>query len=112
MQKWVMLIAVCLLNLGLFFGTAAMALADSNQASGSSAKGYSIIRGAVVIDNTRPEDMKRHWVFISCDHWAGCYMRCIGKLKACEKLAETVSWKEIYLFSDKAGPKSPKPVKK
>lgn len=106
MQKWVILIAVCLLNLCLIFGTPVDSQADDD-------KGYTIVEGSVVINNTIPDDMKRHWVFIKCDHWAGCYMRCIGKLNACEKLAQKVAWEEIYLFSDKAAPKKPKkPVKK
>jgi len=109
MQKWLISVTVCLFSLGVFFVAPTMVLADN----GSDAKGYSIVRGAVLINNTLPEDMKRHWVYIKCEHWAGCYMRCIGRLNACENLAETVSWEEIYLFSDKAAPKKPrKEVKK
>ncbi len=112
MQKWLMLFAVCLFSLGLFSGTPTLALADENQASVRPDIRYTINKGSVLINDTRPEDMKRHWVFVTCDHWAGCYMRCIGKLNSCENLAKTVAWDELYLFSDKATPKSRKEVKK
>ena len=106
MQKWVVLIAAVLLNLGLVLGAPVDSQAGDD-------KGYTIVDGSVVINDTIPQDMERHWVYIKCEHWAGCYLRCIGRLNACEKLAKTVSWEEIYLFSDKASPKKPeKPVKK
>ena len=109
MQKWLISVAACLFSLGVFFVAPAIVLADS----GSDDKGYTRFKGSVLINNTAPDDMKRHWVYMKCDHWAGCYMRCIGRLNACENLAETVSWEEIYLFSDKAAPKKPrKEVKK
>lgn len=28
-----------------------------------------------------------HWLFVECDHWSGCYMRCQGKIKSCKKVA-------------------------
>jgi len=109
MQKWVIVVAVCLFSLGLFSVAPTDVLADSSNDLG----GYTIVNGSVVMDNTKNKDKKRNWVYVSCNHWAGCYMRCIGKLNACEDLAEKATWEEIYSFSDKAAPKKPKkPVKK
>ncbi len=104
MQKWLISVAVCFFSLAGFFVAPATVFADS----GSDDKGYTIFKGSVLINDTLPEDMKRHWVYMKCDHWAGCYMRCIGRLNACEYIAETVSWKELYLFSDKSAPYKPK----
>lgn len=109
MQKLVMLVAVFMFSLGLFSVAPTDVHADSKKALG----GYTIVNGSVVIDNTDNEDKKRNWVYVKCEHWAGCYMRCIGLLNACEDLARKASWEEIYLFSDKGAPKKPKkPVKK
>ena len=112
MERRVSLIVVGLLSLCLFFGGVSAAFADNGRAVGSDEKYWDVIKGSVVIQNTEPKNMKRHWVFVKCDHWAGCYMRCVGKLSICEKLADTVAWKEIYLFSDKPAPKARKEVKK
>ena len=109
MQKWVMLVAVFMFSVGLFSVAPTDVFADSSNGLG----GYTIVNGSVVIDNTKNEDKKRNWVYVKCDNWAGCYMRCIGKLNACEELAKKATWEEIYLFSDKSAPKTPKkPVKK
>ena len=112
MERRVSLIVVSLLSLVLFFGGVNMAVADKGQTTGITERYWDVIGGSVVIKNSKPKDMARHWVFVKCDHWAGCYMRCVGKLNICEKLAATVAWEEIYLFSDKPAPKSKKEVKK
>lgn len=111
MERRVSLIAVCLLNLCLFFGGVTLAVGADNQSTGSAERNWEVVEGSVVIKNTPREFQKRNWVFVKCDHWAGCYMRCIGRLNDCEHIAKTVDWKEIYLFSDKAQ-QSPHPVKK
>lgn len=111
MERRVSLIAVSMLSLCLFFGGVSSAFADNSQTM-SGERYWDVIKGSVVIQNTEPKDMKRHWVFVKCDHWAGCYMRCVGKLSICEKLAASVAWKEIYLFSDKPSPKAKKEVKR
>lgn len=112
MERRVLLIAVSVLSLCLFFGGVNTAVADNSQTTGITERYWDVIGGSVVIKNSKPKDMARHWVFVKCDHWAGCYMRCVGKLNICEKLAATVAWEEIYLFSDVAKPKSKKEVKK
>jgi len=28
-----------------------------------------------------------HWLFVDCDHWSGCYMRCQGEINSCKKVA-------------------------
>ena len=29
-----------------------------------------------------------HWIYVECDHWSGCYMRCQGKIDSCTQIAE------------------------
>jgi hypothetical protein len=100
---------VCMFSFGLFSVAPTEVSADSS----NGLSGYTIVNGSVVMDNTLNKDKKRNWVYVSCKHWAGCYMRCIGKLNACEDLAQKATWEEIYSFSDKSKPLKPKkPVKK
>ncbi len=103
MQKRLMTVAVFLFSLVAFSAAPTMVGADSGLI-----KNFTIVDGSVLINDTLNKDMKRHWVYIKCNHWAGCYMRCIGKLNSCEALAKSASWEEIYLFSDKPAPKKPK----
>ena len=28
-----------------------------------------------------------HWMYIECDYWSGCYMRCQGEIDSCKKVA-------------------------
>jgi len=32
---------------------------------------------------TKPQ----HWLYIRCNHWSGCYMRCQGEKTSCNKVA-------------------------
>jgi hypothetical protein len=41
-----------------------------------------------------------HWLFIECDHWSGCYMRCQGKIKSCKKIVIDYKLDVDYIFSD------------
>ena len=48
------------------------------------------------------QDMKtepKHWLYISCNHWSGCYMRCQGEIKSCKKVATDSDFKVDYIVS-------------
>ncbi len=36
------------------------------------------------------QDMKlepTHWLYVECEHWSGCFMRCQGKKSSCKRVA-------------------------
>ena len=41
-----------------------------------------------------------HWLYVECDHWSGCYMRCQGKVKSCKKVVIDYKLDVVYIFSD------------
>lgn len=40
-----------------------------------------------------------HWLYVECDHWSGCYMRCQGKIASCKKVAADSQLDVDYIFS-------------
>ena len=49
------------------------------------------------------QDMKtepKHWLYISCNHWSGCYMRCQGPVKTCKSIAEKSGLKVGLILSN------------
>ena len=56
-------------------------------------------RGTVEILNQDLSVEPRHWLYINCNHWSGCYMRCQGKLKSCKKVAKDSNFKVDYTYS-------------
>jgi hypothetical protein len=41
-----------------------------------------------------------HWLYIECDHWSGCYMRCQGKVNSCKKVVINYKLDLNNIFSD------------
>ena len=41
-----------------------------------------------------------HWLYVKCDHWSGCYMRCQGKVKSCVKVVIDYKLDVDHIFSD------------
>jgi len=41
-----------------------------------------------------------HWVFVRCNHWSGCYMRCQGPKKICKSIAIKSDLKVSYIQSN------------
>ena len=41
-----------------------------------------------------------HWLYVECDHWSGCYMRCQGKVKSCKKVVIDYKLDVDHIFSD------------
>ncbi len=44
--------------------------------------------GTVEVKGYDMKDQPMHWVFVRCDYWSGCYMRCQGSAKTCKSIAE------------------------
>ena len=40
-----------------------------------------------------------HWLYVQCDHWSGCYMRCQGKINSCKKVATDSKLNVDYISS-------------
>lgn len=40
-----------------------------------------------------------HWLYVECDHWSGCYMRCQGKINSCKKVATDSGLEVHYIYS-------------
>ena len=40
-----------------------------------------------------------HWLYIRCNHWSGCYMRCQGEIKSCKKVARDSNFLVGYVGS-------------
>ena len=51
----------------------------------------------VKVDNIKNQPM--HWIFVSCNHWSGCYMRCQGKINSCKKVARDSEFPVDYIVS-------------
>jgi hypothetical protein len=48
------------------------------------------------------QDLKtapKHWLYIRCNHWSGCFMRCQGEKNSCKKVAKDSSFKVDYIVS-------------
>ena len=41
----------------------------------------------------------KHWVFVECNHWSGCFMTCQGKINSCKKVATDSGLKISYIDS-------------
>ena len=45
----------------------------------------------VIIDETtvvEKSDIARQWIYVDCEYWAGCFMRCDGESNQCKQLAK------------------------
>jgi hypothetical protein len=41
----------------------------------------------------------KHWLYVRCNHWSGCYMRCQGEINSCKKVAKDSNFKVGYIVS-------------
>jgi hypothetical protein len=57
-------------------------------------------KGTVEILEQNMSTEPMHWLYVECDHWSGCYMRCQGKLKSCKKLVIDYKLDVDHIFSD------------
>ena len=40
-----------------------------------------------------------HWLYVKCDYWSGCYMRCQGQIDSCKRVAKNSQIQVEYIFS-------------
>ena len=40
----------------------------------------------------------RQWIYVDCDYWAGCFMRCDGSPKKCNQLAKDSNLSILSVF--------------
>ena len=40
----------------------------------------------------------RQWIYVNCDYWAGCFMRCDGSSKKCSQLAKDSNFSILSVF--------------
>ena len=56
---------------------------------------YMIIDETTVIQDS---DVNRQWIYVDCDYWAGCFMRCDGSTKKCNQLAKDSQFSVLSVF--------------
>ena len=55
--------------------------------------------GMVEILGHNIKNEPKHWLYIRCNHWSGCYMRCQGKINFCKKVARDSEFPVDYIVS-------------
>ncbi len=89
-NKRVLLLGIALMTLTFAFGSAALADDD---------KKFAIQNQQVVTPPKNENPHMTHWLFVKCDHWAGCFMPCRGALKACMQVAHEANWTVLNIHS-------------
>ena len=56
--------------------------------------------GTVETKGYNLKDQSEHWVFVRCDYWSGCYMRCQGPINICKSIAEKSDLKVAYIVTN------------
>ena len=57
--------------------------------------------GTVEVKVANIKNQPMHWVFVNCNHWSGCYMRCQGPAKTCKSIAKTSGLKISHILTSK-----------
>ena len=60
-------------------------------------------QGTVEIIGQDMKVEKKHWLYVECDHWSGCYMRCQGHIRSCKNVAKNAGFRLEYASSS-SGP--------
>ena len=58
-------------------------------------------KGTVEVKVDDIKNQPIHWVFVNCNHWSGCYMRCQGPAKTCKSIAKKSGLKISHILTDK-----------
>ena len=56
---------------------------------------YEIINETTVVDK---QDNGRQWIYVDCNYWAGCFMRCDGASNQCKQLAKDSKFSILSVF--------------
>ena len=57
--------------------------------------------GTVEVKVDSIKNQPTHWVFVNCNHWSGCYMRCKGPAKTCKSIAKKSGLKVSHILTNK-----------
>ena len=57
--------------------------------------GFKIIDETTVVEKS---DNGRQWIYVDCDYWAGCFMRCDGASNQCKQLAKDSHFSILSVF--------------
>ena len=58
--------------------------------------------GTVEVKGDDMKDKSVHWVFVECDYWSGCYMRCQGPIKTCKSITTKSGLDIAYVVTNHA----------
>ena len=58
-------------------------------------------KGTVEVKGDNLKNQPMHWVFVNCNHWSGCYMRCQGPAKTCKSIAKKSGLKISHILTNK-----------
>ena len=56
---------------------------------------YKIVDETTVVEK---KDNGRQWIYVGCDYWAGCFMRCDGASNQCNQLAKDSKFSILSVF--------------
>jgi len=56
---------------------------------------YKIIDETTVIESNGDV---RQWIYVDCNYWAGCFMRCDGSSSKCNQLAQDSKFSILSVF--------------
>ena len=56
---------------------------------------YEIVNETTVVAES---DNGRQWIYIDCNYWAGCFMRCDGSSSQCNQLAKDSNFSILSIF--------------
>ena len=56
---------------------------------------YEIINETTVVD---AKNSSRQWLYVDCEYWAGCFMRCDGDPNQCKQLAKDSKFSILSVF--------------
>ena len=66
---------------------------------------HGMVKSYTVSDNGTVEILGQemikdtHWLYVKCDYWSGCYMRCQGQIDSCKRVAKNSQIEVEYIFS-------------
>jgi len=56
---------------------------------------YKIVDETTVVEESQNG---RQWIYVDCDYWAGCFMRCDGASNQCKQLAQDSNFSILSVF--------------
>ena len=57
---------------------------------------YEIVDETAVVGKN--DNANRQWIYVDCEYWAGCFMRCDGASNQCKQLAKDSKFSILSVF--------------